>query len=712
MGSGGRMPALMNVRTWFIVFVLAGVLISRAAAAPAVQAQGAFAHGTVVALRGTPHLWIADRQGVLHWAGDTRALADKYVRWGRESRVEVTLEQLRRLSRGDPWLSAGLLKDGDPIYLVKWENDWSEPRLLHIQSIGDVELFGITGSNYGSFVLDRPTWEARFGRSVAGLQRSALDVVTMPRALPALAPLSGRPLAALKIVLDPGHGGSDLGAVHHGQREAAVNLAIAEALRPHLEQLGASVLLTRDADNGVLPPHVLERDELQARADIANRAGADLFVSIHADASEDPRLAGALTFFGPERGYPIIAGRSPRLVAQSRLFARAMQRELVAATGQINLGVQSARFWTIGAAQMPAVLVEVGFLTNTGDARRLAQAAFRQRIAEGIARGIVAYVQSADDAIFVNDLTIPDGTPLRPGQSFTKTWLLRNVGKQTWSREYRLTYRSGGEWGTVSSVRLPHPVAAGHEVAVSVAMIAPKALATNRAAWQLQDPDGKWFGDPVWAQIALGDGSRPTDRAAPIGGPAFSYFDETGHNVSFAFRRFFEAHGGVNTFGYPRTEELTEDGRTVQYFQHARFEYHAEHAGTEREVQLAPLGTLLTRPQRPFPTGEPFESGPDRRFFPETGHGVHFAFLKFFEAHGGVAMFGYPISGERQEADHYRAGRIRTVQYFERARLEYYPGTRRHPAGGTAGAAGRRATVAARLAAGNNAPAAMAILGL
>ena len=663
----------MNVRTWLIVLVVAGALIGRAAAAPVVQAQGMFGHGTVVALRGTPHLWIADRQGVLHWAGDTRALADKYVRWGRESRVEVTLEQLRRLTRGDPWLSAGLLKDGAPIYLVKWENDWTEPRLLHIQSIGDVELFGITGSNYGRFVLDRPTWEARFGRSVAGLQRSALAVVTMPRALPTLAPLSGRPLAGLKIVLDPGHGGSDLGAMHHGQREAAVNLAIAQVLRPRLEQLGASVLLTRDDDGSVLPPHALERDELQARADIANRAGADLFVSIHADASEDPRLAGALTFFGPERGYPIIAGRSPRLVAQSRLFARAMQRELVAASGQINLGIQSAPFWTIGAAQTPAVLVEVGFLTNAGDARRLAQAAFRQRIAEGIARGIVAYVQSADDAIFVSDLTIPDGSHLRPGQPFTKTWLLRNVGMQTWSQEYRLTYRSGGEWGTMKSVRLPHPVAAGHDVAVSVAMIAPKELATNRSAWQLQDPDGKWFGDPVWAQIALGDGSRPTDHAAPTRGPAFSYFEETGHNVGYAFRQFFEAHGGVDTFGYPRTEELTENGRTVQYFQRARFEYHPEQAGTEREVQLMPLGTLVTQSRQPYPTGEPFESGPDRRFFPETGHGVHFAFLTFFEAHGGVAMFGYPISGERQEADHYRSGRIRTVQYFQRARLEYFP---------------------------------------
>ena len=198
--------------------------------------------------------------------------------------------------------------------------------LFHIQAIGDVELFGINGGNYGRFVVDRPTWEARFGRSVAGLQRSALAVATMPRALPTLAPLSGRPLVGLKIALDPGHGGRDPGAMHHGQREAAINLAIAEVLRPRLEQLGASVILTRDDDSSVLGPRVHENDELQARADVANRAGADLFVSIHADANEDPRLAGALTFFGPERGYPIIADRNPRLVAQSRLFARAVQR--------------------------------------------------------------------------------------------------------------------------------------------------------------------------------------------------------------------------------------------------------------------------------------------------------------------------------------------------------------------------------------------------
>ena len=170
----------MNIRVRFIALVIIGVLISTLAPALIVQAQGVFAHGAVVALQGTPHLWIADQQGILHWAGDTRALAGRHVRW--DSRIEVTLAQLQGLNRGDPWLSAGLLKDGDPIYLVKWETEWSAPQLFHIQSIGDVELFGINSSNYGNFVLDRATWEQRFGISAAGLQRSTLPAATAPPA--------------------------------------------------------------------------------------------------------------------------------------------------------------------------------------------------------------------------------------------------------------------------------------------------------------------------------------------------------------------------------------------------------------------------------------------------------------------------------------------------------------------------------------------------
>jgi hypothetical protein len=140
-------------------------------------AHAAPAPGTVVALQGTPHLWIVGEDGLLHWAGDTRALAGRTVNWA--SRFSLALEQLRAQPRGDPWLSAGLLKDGDPIYLVKWETDWPQPKLLHIQSIQDVELFGITAANYGRFVLDRATWEQRYGFRVNGLVREELPAVVI-----------------------------------------------------------------------------------------------------------------------------------------------------------------------------------------------------------------------------------------------------------------------------------------------------------------------------------------------------------------------------------------------------------------------------------------------------------------------------------------------------------------------------------------------------
>lgn len=123
---------------------------------------------------------------MLHWAGDTRAPAGRYIDWN--NRTEVTLEQLKSYRIGDPWLSAGLLKAGDPIYLVKWESDQAEPTLLHIQSIADVELFGINGTNYGAMVLHEETWAGRFGFTPGRLNKGVLA-----SAVPLLRKLSEAP---------------------------------------------------------------------------------------------------------------------------------------------------------------------------------------------------------------------------------------------------------------------------------------------------------------------------------------------------------------------------------------------------------------------------------------------------------------------------------------------------------------------------------------
>lgn len=162
--------------------------LTAAAAVPALAEPLAQtpALGAVVGLAGTAHLWIADAQGTLHWAGDTRALAGKTIQWGNRS--EVSLTQLMAMRRGDPWLTAGLLKSGDPIYFVKWESNEAAPQMLRIQSISDVELFGINSTNYGNMVLDEIAWERLYPFDFEVLVKGTLPAATTTGTAPAPAP--------------------------------------------------------------------------------------------------------------------------------------------------------------------------------------------------------------------------------------------------------------------------------------------------------------------------------------------------------------------------------------------------------------------------------------------------------------------------------------------------------------------------------------------
>ncbi|MDQ5823348.1 MAG: glycosyltransferase family 39 protein [Chloroflexota bacterium] len=155
------------------------------------------------------------------------------------------------------------------------------------------------------------------------------------------------------------------------------------------------------------------------------------------------------------------------------------------------------------------------------------------------------------------------------------------------------------------------------------------------------------------------------------------YFLESGHTLGGAFRRYWETHGGVQKLGYPISEEVSEqnplDGqvRIVQYFERAVLEHHPEFGGTQDEVMLAAVGLWVTK-DRYFQQVAPFESTSERAYFPQTGHSVKEAFLRFWNQQGGLAAFGYPISEELPEispAD----GKVYTVQYFERARFEWHP---------------------------------------
>lgn len=167
------------------------------------------------------------------------------------------------------------------------------------------------------------------------------------------------------------------------------------------------------------------------------------------------------------------------------------------------------------------------------------------------------------------------------------------------------------------------------------------------------------------------------NRAAPRSDTNNLFFSETGHNLSNIFKDYWQSKGGLAIYGYPISEEFIENGYTVQYFERARFEHHPENSGQASEVLLGLLGITVTDGRREagepaFQAVAPFNNQPTEVYFKETGHSLKGGFKAFWEAHGGLAQYGYPITEEFQEVNP-SDGRTYTVQYFERNRFEWHP---------------------------------------
>jgi len=225
-------------------------------------------------------------------------------------------------------------------------------------------------------------------------------------------------LGIARIVIDAGHGGHDPGAMVKGLSESELTLDVALRLEKLLlRQPGVEVIQTRRT-NAFVP--------LEERTEIANRSGADLFLSIHANASSDRRARGVETYFlnfAPTAEAEAIAAREnaastrsmrqlPELVRaialnnkldESRDLARLVQDALFSQARKSdkrarNLGVKQAPFMVLVGAQMPSILTEISFLTNLQDAGLLATEKFRQQIAEALLAGITRYQQTLKKA--------------------------------------------------------------------------------------------------------------------------------------------------------------------------------------------------------------------------------------------------------------------------------------------------------------------------
>jgi N-acetylmuramoyl-L-alanine amidase len=285
---------------------------------------------------------------------------------------------------------------------------------------------GITSSTQGATKVseDDPEFTYRPRRSIESRSSSERHPPAATEdhdsALEVVSPAPARPgtlthalgLKIGRIVIDPGHGGHDTGTIGpHGLREKDIVLDVGLRLRRLIqEKLGAEVVMTR-RDDTFIP--------LEERTAIANQRSADLFVSIHANASRDESARGIETYYLNLTSSPQaleVAAREnatseesvhqlqslikkialTEKVKESQDFAQQIQHEVCsrlrnAGSAQEDRGVKRAPFVVLIGANMPSILAEISFLTNPRDEKLLGKPEYRQKIADALYHGVLRY---------------------------------------------------------------------------------------------------------------------------------------------------------------------------------------------------------------------------------------------------------------------------------------------------------------------------------
>jgi N-acetylmuramoyl-L-alanine amidase len=203
----------------------------------------------------------------------------------------------------------------------------------------------------------------------------------------------GSALSGRVVVLDPGHGGEDLGACAHGLVEAEVALDLAARVEGRLGALGVDTYLTRGEHTG---------PEEEDRARFANSVAADLLLSLHTDAALSEYPCGVATFY---YGALHRSGQVRSVVGER--LAGLVQKEIVARTDLLDCRTHPKTWQLLRATRMPAVRVDVGYITNAGDASRLASPEFRDAVAEAVVAAVQRVYLPADQDIPTGQFRMP-----------------------------------------------------------------------------------------------------------------------------------------------------------------------------------------------------------------------------------------------------------------------------------------------------------------
>lgn len=305
--------------------------------------------------------------------------------------IELDNDDTKLIIHGDRELSAVASRKSNGIYQVTVDNaeladDFKGPELQAGSPISELKVrqedtqvvlevttrlryhLGKLSTDDAKIALPIEVGVAPLPESDAPLLPPGFAKVPKERPFGQLPPLSAdRP----RVIIDPGHGGEDPGTIGIGGfREKDVVLPISLDVAEILRKQDIDVIMTRDTDNFI---------SLQGRTDLANDIEADLFVSIHANAINLSR--------------PDVNGLETYYYKSGRRLAEVIHWSILNGVEIDNRGIRRARFYVLRHSTMPAVLVEVGFLTGEIDASRLKDPNHRRRMAEQIARGIVEYIK-------------------------------------------------------------------------------------------------------------------------------------------------------------------------------------------------------------------------------------------------------------------------------------------------------------------------------
>ena len=227
----------------------------------------------------------------------------------------------------------------------------------------ELELIGLESNSFRS-IEEGNILRNSIKRTYEKIKPQDLDVSSLPNV----------PYGKYKVVIDPGHGGSDPGAVGiNGLRETDIVLEVSKSVAEFLTNKGVKTILTRNYERTL---------DLQPRVNKANNSKADAFVSIHANATKGKRkdVNGLETYY-----YSGYKGNS---------LAKNIQKQILIVSPQSpDRGVRRSRFYVIRKTSMPAALVEIGFVTGKYDADLLRQKGYRDMMSFAIARGILNYLK-------------------------------------------------------------------------------------------------------------------------------------------------------------------------------------------------------------------------------------------------------------------------------------------------------------------------------